>query len=470
MPRPISSPPTTPGSCRWSRKTGPDGCLYILDWYDRYHCYQDAGRDPQGIDRLKGRLYRVRYKDSPRAAPFDMARESDDRLIERLHSENVYFRDIAQRLLWERNNAATRTKLEALVLDAAAPRKARMHALWALLGCGPLDAEFHQKLLAHDDVGFRAWAVRAAGNAHRVSPVVRDAVAKMATDSAPDVRLQVAIAASKIEGLDAVSLLVNVLSASDGDPLIPHIVWQNLHPLLEAHAADFVSAAMRTDRAKSAHVAALFPRAVERLAARETTDFTSLATLVEALVAGDRSDTARAAECLSMLAAKVQSRELRGEKLAALRSALVPVLAKVRAGGNDGPLHLDVALLLTSWGDPTGPATARDVLMSAKQPEARRLQAVDALVAAGHAEVIDDVSRLSASPDAASMELRRRMLASLARLDRPRVAEVVLAAFGRLEPELKPQAIELLTGRAAWSKARYWPRSPGTRSTPRRST
>ena len=48
-----------------SQKVGPDGCLYILDWYDRYHCYQDANRDPPGIDRLKGRLYRVRYKDTP---------------------------------------------------------------------------------------------------------------------------------------------------------------------------------------------------------------------------------------------------------------------------------------------------------------------------------------------------------------------------------------------------------------------
>ncbi|HMC12274.1 MAG TPA: PVC-type heme-binding CxxCH protein, partial [Pirellulaceae bacterium] len=28
-----------------AQKTGPDGCLYILDWYDRYHCYQDANRD-----------------------------------------------------------------------------------------------------------------------------------------------------------------------------------------------------------------------------------------------------------------------------------------------------------------------------------------------------------------------------------------------------------------------------------------
>ena len=60
-----------------SQKTGPDGCLYILDWYDRYHCYQDANRDPAGIDRLKGRLYRVRYKDV--TAPHRLRPRSVDR-------------------------------------------------------------------------------------------------------------------------------------------------------------------------------------------------------------------------------------------------------------------------------------------------------------------------------------------------------------------------------------------------------
>ena len=62
------------------QKTGPDGCLWVLDWYDQYHCYQDANRDPAGIERAKGRLYRVRYKDSPRAPKFDLTpfRTPDD--------------------------------------------------------------------------------------------------------------------------------------------------------------------------------------------------------------------------------------------------------------------------------------------------------------------------------------------------------------------------------------------------------
>ena len=103
-PSPIFSRPTMPGSCRSCRKPDRTASLYILDWYDRYHCYQDASADPEGIDRTYGRLYRVRYKDTPRAPKFNLAEESDDQLIERLKSPNVYFRDLAQRLLCERNH------------------------------------------------------------------------------------------------------------------------------------------------------------------------------------------------------------------------------------------------------------------------------------------------------------------------------------------------------------------------------
>src|SRR5437867_8237234 len=88
-----------------SLKVGPDGSLYILDWYDRYHCSQDAARDPDGVDRLKGRLYRLRYGDRPRAPKFDLVTETDDQLIARLASENIFFRESAQRILMERLSA-----------------------------------------------------------------------------------------------------------------------------------------------------------------------------------------------------------------------------------------------------------------------------------------------------------------------------------------------------------------------------
>ncbi|HKD37304.1 MAG TPA: PVC-type heme-binding CxxCH protein, partial [Pirellulales bacterium] len=121
-----------------SQKIGPDGCLYVLDWYDRYHCYQDAQRDAAGIDRLRGRLYRISYKGTPHAGKIDLGHETDAELVERLKSPNIYYRETAQRLLAERNSPEARPLLEKLVLDSTAPHKARMYALWALVGAGPL--------------------------------------------------------------------------------------------------------------------------------------------------------------------------------------------------------------------------------------------------------------------------------------------------------------------------------------------
>jgi len=253
------------------QKTGPDGCLYVLDWYDRYHCYQDANRDPEGIDRGRGRLYRVRYQDTPRAPDFDLTAESDAQLLERLHSRNVFYRDIAQRLLWERDTPEIRAALEKLVLDDTAPRKPRMHGLWALVGTGSLDEQFHLKLLEHEDASLRAWGVRAAGNFHRVGAEIRDQIVAMAADPSADVQLQVAIAARKIEGIEPLPLLLEVLVSSDpDDKLIPHIVWQNLHPLLEDQSAEFLALAKQHDLKKTPNLAKIMPRVTERILAGKT--------------------------------------------------------------------------------------------------------------------------------------------------------------------------------------------------------
>jgi len=434
------------------QKTGPDGSLYVLDWYDQYHCYQDANRDPAGIDRLKGRLYRVRYKDTPRAHGFDLAKETDAQLIERLKSPNVYYRDIAQRILAERKAPETRPALEKLVLDESIVRKSRMHGLWSLVSTDSLSPEFHAKLLGHADPGFRAWGVRAAGNFKRVEPALREKIVSLAHDPAPDVRLQVAIAARKIEGIEPVSLLTQVLSNSGEDKLIPHIVWQNLHPLLEEHAPQFIALAAQSDLKASPGLAKILPRVIDRVIARKHPDPTPIVALFAMLSEGKNADPAAAQQCLAMLAGKIQTRELGTEQLAALRPKLEPALAKILSGPANTPLHLDAALLATTWLDPSGVAAVRKVFATAELPENRRLQALDALVAAKDPALLDAVAPALGDRKAGSPAFRSMTLASLGRLEDPRVGEIVLANYPQFEADIQPKAIELLTQRAAWSK------------------
>jgi putative heme-binding domain-containing protein len=440
-------------------RIGPDGCLYIVDWYDRYHCYQDAGRDPAGVDRKYGRIYRLRYKKSPPAGLFDLAKETDEQLISRLGSGNIYFRETAQRVLAERGeakNAPSRPLLEKLVLDSDAPHKARMHALWALVGSGALDPAFHAKLLSSEDSSIRAWGVRAAGNFHRVDAQSRDKIAALAADPSPDVKLQVAIAAEKVDGFDPEAVLMDVLAHVGDDPLIPAIVWQNLQPRLEDHADEVLHRIAASESLRqSPALRVMLPRLIERVLGRTNPDVKPIATLVEMLLKTDGGASPAARQSLALLAQKIQTRELAGRRLDALRVLLQPILAPMIADGASGPMKLDVALLMVSLGDRDISVlhAVRDAFAATGNSNSRRIEALSALLTAGDRTVLDSVATILAEPKKNSAILRAGVLASLGHIDDPRVATIVLAAYGRLEPELQPKAIELLTQRAVWAKS-----------------
>jgi putative membrane-bound dehydrogenase-like protein len=430
------------------QKTGPDGCLYILDWYDRYHCYQDANRDPAGIDRLHGRLYRVRYKDTPRAPSFDLSKESDDQLIQRLHSPNIFYRDLAQRLLGERNHAETRAKLARLVLDerGGADRRGRMHALWALLGMEPLEPLFHFELLTNTDPTLRAWGVRVFGGLKKIDTDRVETVRRMGADSSPDVQLQVAIAAPKFFGTDSLPMLLEVLTKCGKDKLIPHIVWQNLHPLLEEHSGDFLREVSKLDLRQTPNVASLLPRALERLLAARKMDAKTLVNLV-ALLGDERTGDSKAcAQCFALLAAKVQTGELAAPQLEALR----PTLRKL-TGGPYTALTVEANLLAATLKDAAGLSTARQYFTDVKQSESVRLNALSALISARAVDVLADVATLL-DARRGTAQFRGQMLAALGKLDQAKVGAVVLGAYAKMEPELQPKAIELLTERSAWSR------------------
>jgi putative heme-binding domain-containing protein len=435
-----------------SQKIGPDGCLYVLDWYDQYHCYQDAQRDPNGIDRRRGRLYRISYKGTPHAGKIDLGKESDAQLVERLKSPNIYHREAAQRLLAERNSAEARPLLQKLVLDKQEPHKARMHALWSLIGAGPLELSFHKHLFDEDDSDLRAWAVRAAGNEKEVSPAVGVFLGPLSGDSSPEVRLQVAIALRKIDGgIGAQVRLLGVLERAGNDPLIPPIVWQNLNPFVDGHADEIFNSVAENDDLRNAPAMAEFmPRLIDRTLARAG-GFDPILVYLARVSTGPHPDVIASQKCLALLAQKVQSRELTGARLDELKLKIEPVLKPIIAAP-DSPLFLDAALLGASWKDPVAIEAIRKTLAATEQPAERRLQALAALLAARDYPVLDAVATIFAERKRNPAALRAAILGALGRAEDRRVGEIVLKVYRDLEPELQPKAIELLTQRPEWAK------------------
>jgi hypothetical protein len=92
-----------------SQQVGPDGALWIADWYDKYPCYQNARADPEGVNRTHGRIWRVVYvgKDAGKRIgsrsydKMDLAKLDSNALVELLGHPNSWHWRTAQRLLME---------------------------------------------------------------------------------------------------------------------------------------------------------------------------------------------------------------------------------------------------------------------------------------------------------------------------------------------------------------------------------
>ena len=221
---------------------GPDGCVYVADWYDK----RAAHLDPvDNWDKTNGRVYRIEYQGTKQPAPFDLRKKSSAELVELLKHSNKWWRNEARRLLADRQAQAV---LPALKEQLAGARGVlAVESLWALYGIAGLDDETAAALLGHPDEHVRSWIVRLLGDRPRTkqeypnySPpgadVSTELVAKLVqlaeTDPSPTVRSQLACTAKRLDrspGLRLASALAG-RSEDAGDPFLPLLIWWAMEP------------------------------------------------------------------------------------------------------------------------------------------------------------------------------------------------------------------------------------------------
>ncbi len=160
----------------------------------------------------------------------------------------------------------------------------------------------------------------------------------------PDVRLQVAIAARKLQGVDPVPILLDVLLSSS-DPLIPQIVWQNLHPLLEERQLD-VARRLEERRWQNLGLSAMATQAIERILDSPEAD----PRIVRALLAStNREEDMR--EALDVLAARFRQRSMPTAIKKALHTEFTHLLDTMDPSSVDTPVALDYRIMLAYCGD-----------------------------------------------------------------------------------------------------------------------
>jgi putative membrane-bound dehydrogenase-like protein len=206
--------------------TGPDGALYIVDFYRRWveHPAFVAESLRPGVDWRQGaghgRIWKVSRREStwPPVAGPRLSGAPTAKLVQHLESPNAWWRDTAQRLLVERNDPRAAAPLRSLVADSRSAQ-AKLHAVSVLEGMAQLDDGTLLRAMDDGEVNVRRYALRVAEPRFAASKQLRDALLAMADFPSPPLRFQVALSLGAIEGPQKVTAMVKLAGAEVRDPL-----------------------------------------------------------------------------------------------------------------------------------------------------------------------------------------------------------------------------------------------------------
>ena len=220
--------------------SGPDGALYVADMYKgliQYGAYVTPYLREQTLSRKLdqpvhcGRIWRIVAKDSKPTSVAKLSKVTTEALVNQLASTNGWTRDMAQRLLVEKNDTTSIRLLKEAALKNENPR-GRFHALWTLQGLKYQDADFLFNVLDDDNSFVKNTALRMLEPIAQQRASVRSRLEKylfMEWKNAPVKEvLQIALSAHVLNEKPSVNLLTEIINRYDSSALMRDAVISSI--------------------------------------------------------------------------------------------------------------------------------------------------------------------------------------------------------------------------------------------------
>ncbi|MBT5902737.1 MAG: c-type cytochrome [Opitutaceae bacterium] len=225
-------------------RTGPDGALYVADFY-RFVIEHPEWISPETRARLdlragqdKGRIYRLSPKGKPRRPIPDLSKLTSRQLVESINSPNGWQRDTAQRLLWENGpDGEALSQLETLLTLRHRPQ-VRVQAVATLGMLDKLSTASLLTALTDPHPGIRIEALRQSEPFAKVeTETLFAAVSSLADDTDPRVRMQTAFTLGEWPAKMSQPFLLKIAARDADDDWIRAAVMSSLSPESELFAS-----------------------------------------------------------------------------------------------------------------------------------------------------------------------------------------------------------------------------------------
>ncbi len=215
-----------------SPQLGPDGSVFLNDWYDKVPCYQQKDQ----VDRTNGRIYKIVYR-GVKPGPVDLGSSTNEQLVQLQLSENEWMVRHARRILQERGpNPKTEAALIKIVRENPSETR-QLRALWALHGIKGLHDDLAMDLLKSPMEYVRAWTIQLlCESGAPAAPALARFAEMAASDPSPVVRLYLASAAQRLAPAQRWDILTGLVSheGDAADHNLPQMIWYAAEPSVAA--------------------------------------------------------------------------------------------------------------------------------------------------------------------------------------------------------------------------------------------
>lgn len=425
---------------------GPDGALYVADWYDYNISHSSPKNRSQWYQpsRDDGRVWRVAPPDTKPipAVSFDLNSKSNEELVEMLSHKNDWYARQARRIFAERRDLSIVPQLKKL-LDSKDQRLA-LQGLWSIYVSGGFDKTLAERTLDSPHEYVRAWTVRLLGDARAISDVIQPRLVRLAQqDPSVVVRSQLACTAKRLPAEDGIPIVNRLIrhSEDEDDIHVPLLLWWAIEDKAISDTSTVISILwspiLAPDNWKLPIMRKeIVSRFARRLAAEATGKSLGACMLLSAL-APQEEDLDR------VLAGMVQaSSGRRYEKVSPVfQSFLTDLLA-------ERPADVQLIELVLRTGASSEPALR--VIENASHSLVERVRLIQTLGETRSAEAVRPMLRLISRDEVEVVQ--SAALAALAYFDDERIAADVLTSYGALNSAAKLRSVDLLCSRPAWAR------------------
>ncbi|QDU29944.1 FG-GAP repeat protein [Anatilimnocola aggregata] len=427
---------------------GPDGQVWVIDWYDRNQCHH---KNTEGHDRTNGRIYRISYNDA-KPVKVDLQKCTDEELTAYLTNPNQWYQRHAQRILQERYYLRGRSEPNVRPIDGdlsardavaklALQSENESHALrglWTLRLTGGLTKELGLKLLSHPSAAVRGWTIRLqserAGTFDHEDLGPRWLELAKEQPGSRTVRLELASAAKRMDWQLTLPLVEALLTHGEDatDHNLPLMYWYGLEQRTVVDEQRVLAIAMGArDR---------FPKIADYMVRRlGSTPEKSLELLLTGL--GSTDDAGRQLAFLRGLNVALQG-----------RGKVVPpeiwktVAAKL-ANVSDPDLKRQTTILALTFGDAAAAISLRRIAADPSHRLAERQAALAALLSVKDDELGPMLAALLTDPAMRAVAIR-----GLATLDDPKTPARLLDVYDKFSVDERRDVLATLCSRASFAK------------------